>query len=502
MFGALVPAVAACLLLTTQAYIAKDGEVVIPGADSYNGLNLVPQMGWNNWNAYECDVSEDLVLSTARKMVDYGLRDLGYKYVVLDDCWTIGRNASGYLQHDYEKFPKGIRHMADRIHDMGMWYGAYSSAGGYTCAHYPGSLSYETEDARYFAENHVDYLKYDNCDNRGQSGTPQISFDRYNVMSKALNATGRKIVYAMCSWGNDNPYDWAYGIANSGRMSGDIISSFNRPDSACPCTETPCEWPGFHCSIMNIINKMAPIVSRTRSGYFNDMDMLEVGNYGINDHEAVSHFSMWSILSSPLLIGTNLIKLKPRDLAILSNPAVIALNQDPSATAAFRIWRHECADRDRYGQCERSLWSRELDNGDFAIALLNGGDTTTKMSASLEDVFLFQSIAGSSSPAEQLSYTWDVHDLWAWRMSEDEAKGVINGTAQAVKDHRNGTTRYNATATSYEDGIKANATALFGKKVGEVKPQGTWTAEVARHSVGLYRLRAQPKSMMQERDEL
>lgn len=259
---------------------ANAQDVVIPGATSYNGLNLVPQMGWNNWNAFHCDVSEELLLNTAQSMVDFGLRDLGYKYVVLDDCWSAGRNDSGYLVHNSKKFPNGMKYVADKIHDLGMLYGMYSSAGVFTCGRYPGSLGYEEKDADLFASWGVDYLKYDNCYNQGQSGTPKLSFDRYNVMSKALNATGRPMVYAMCNWGNDDPYDWAYTIANSYRMSGDIYDSFQRPDDRCPCTETPCNWPGYHCSVMNILNKMAPIVSRSQPGAFNDMDMLEIGNGG------------------------------------------------------------------------------------------------------------------------------------------------------------------------------------------------------------------------------
>lgn len=276
-------------------------QVVVAGASSYNGLNLVPQMGWNNWNAFHCDVNESLLINTANDMINYGLRDLGYNHIVLDDCWSVGRNESGYLVADGKshphlrqymnadiftdnKFPSGMKAIADQMHDLGFKFGMYSSAGVLTCGRYPGSLGYEQKDADLWASWGVDYLKYDNCFNQGQSGTPKLSFDRYKVMSDALNSTGREIVYAMCNWGNDDPYDWAYRIANSGRMSGDIYDSFNRPDDRCPCKEAiGCAWPGFHCSVMNILNKMPTITSRTMSGYFNDMDMLEVGNGGQSD---------------------------------------------------------------------------------------------------------------------------------------------------------------------------------------------------------------------------
>lgn len=385
---------------------------------------------------------------------------------------------------------------------LGMMFGMYSSAGIFTCGRYPGSLGYETQDAEFFASQGVDYLKYDNCYNQGQSGTKQVSFNRYNVMSQALNKTGRPILYALCNWGDDEPYDWAYTISNSYRMSGDIYDSFTRPDSRCPCTETiGCPWPGFHCSVINILNKMAAIESRSQSGAFNDMDMLEVGNGGQDDNEYVTHFSMWALNSSPLLMGTNVVTLTPANLAIYSNPAVIALNQDPSTGAATRKWRFNVNDTDDYGIGEIALWTRTMQNGDTVIALINAGNSSRMMNATLQDIFLDQSTAGTSVPAPQLSESWDVYDLWANRMSDGEAASVLNGTASTITANSTSLTRYNATALSYADGLAANNTALFGSKVGTIPPQGTWSAEIPRHSVGLYRLR-QSSSSMRKRDEL
>ena len=319
-------------------------------------------------------------------------------------------------------------------------------------------------------------------------------------MSEALNNTGRPIVYSLCNWGDDNPFDWAYRISNAGRMSGDIYDSFNRADSRCPCTEAiGCPWPGFHCSVMNIVDKMAPIVSRTMSGYFNDMDMLEVGNGGQTDSEYVAHFSLWAILSSPLLMGTNVLTLTPANLAILSNPAVIAINQDPSASAAVRKWRYYVDDvGDNVGTI--SLWTRTLNNSDTVIALVNAGNATRTLNATAEDIFLDQATAGTYKPAAELSETFDVYDLWANRMSDDEAATVLNSTGVTVSS--NSTTRYNATEMSFADGLNANNTALFGSKVGELAPRGTWSVELAGHSVGLYRLRLNDGSSMRKRDEL
>jgi alpha-galactosidase len=296
------------------------------------------------------------------------------------------------------------------------------------------------------------------------------------------------------------PYDWAYTIANSYRMSGDIYDSFNRPDDRCLCGENiPCNFPGFHCSVMNILNKMAPIVSRSMSGGFADMDMLEVGNGGQDDNEYITHFSMWAMMSSPLLIGTNVLSLSPANLAIYSNPAVIALNQDPSASAGIRKWRFYVEEKDEYGQGEISLWTRVLANGDTVIALVNGGNSSRMMNATAQDIFLDQATAGTYVPAPELSEAFDVYDLWANRMSDGEAASLLNGNATIMGD--NSTTRYNATAISYAEGLSNNNTALFGTRVGTLAPGGTWSAEIARHSVGLYRLRL-ANSGLRKRDEL
>ena len=162
-------AIAALIQLNRVRAYLSDGEVIIPGASSYNGLALTPPMGWDNWNAFGCDVSEDLLLQTAHTMVDYGLRDLGYDTVVLDDCWQLGRNSSGYMVENPKTFPRGMKYIADQLHGMGMKFGMYSSAGVYTCARYTGSLDNEEKDAAYFAEVGIDYLKYDNCYNQGKS---------------------------------------------------------------------------------------------------------------------------------------------------------------------------------------------------------------------------------------------------------------------------------------------------------------------------------------------
>ncbi|MCJ1399640.1 hypothetical protein MMC11_002842 [Xylographa trunciseda] len=455
-------------------------------------------MGWDNWNAFGCSVSEDLLLGTAQKIVYYGLRDLGYQYVILDDCWSAGRSSNGTLLADLTKFPNGMAHVADQLHSMGLKFGMYSSAGYYTCGRYAGSLSHETQDAQTFADWGVDYLKYDNCYNGGQAGTQMFSYNRYDTMSQALNKTGRPILYSMCNWGEDSPWNWAQTMANSWRMSGDIYDSFSRPDVRCPCTGDEgydCALPGFHCSVLNIMNKMASIQSKTQSGAESDMDMLEVGNGGQTDDEYKTHFSMWALNASPLIIGTDIRSMTPASLSIYSNPAVIALNQDSAVSAAVRHWRYYVSDVDEYGMGEISMWTRTLNNSDVAVALVNAGNNSRTMNATLAEIFFDNGAA--RSPEAKIGY--DVYDLWGYRMDNATATNVLNGTSGPING--NSTTRYNSTAMSYADGLAMNSTALLGNRTGSVPPLGTLTAMVPRHGVGLFRLRAQPAGM-KKRDEL
>lgn len=175
-------------------------------------------------------------MSSGKLITALGLRDMGYEYIILDDCWSNGRNASNNytLIPDYNKFPGGMALVADDLHALGFKYGMYSSAGQYTCGKYAGSLGYETVDANTFASWGVDYLKYDNCYNDGEAGNQQLSYNRYKVMSDALKATGRPILYSLCNWGEDFPWNWAQTIANSWRISGDVYDSYDLYDARCP----------------------------------------------------------------------------------------------------------------------------------------------------------------------------------------------------------------------------------------------------------------------------
>lgn len=456
-----------------------------------NGLARTPQMGWNNWNSLGCDVSESLLLDTSRKLIDYGLRDIGYNYVVLDDCWSSGRGADRYLRVDMEKFPRGMKYIADTLHDSGLLYGMYSSAGELTCARYPGSLDFEREDAKSFASWNVDYLKYDNCYHKGRFGYPEVSFNRYNVMAEALNATGRPILYSLCNWGEDFVHTWGMSIANSWRVSGDIYDSFDRPDDLCPCTDMAdphCVAPGSHCSVMRIINRVAPYVDRGQPGGWNDLDMLEVGHGGMTAEEYQSHFSMWAALKSPLLIGTDLRHLDAAALRILNNPAVIAVNQDPLGRSAVRRARSFSVPKNRWGEGETQVWSGPLYPNDQLVLFLNAADENLEMSIPLSDVFVDDGPGGS---APQTRETWDLHDLWANAMDEDTAQHIIDAAPLGFSTSTTAHRWYNATEKPYAKGLQDGDKRLLGKKVGVVGPgaQTEIKAHVPRHGVRMFRLR-------------
>ncbi|CAE7071792.1 unnamed protein product, partial [Rhizoctonia solani] len=278
-----------------------------------NGLARTPQMGWNTWNKFACDISENLILSAGKAIVATGLKDLGYNcgYQRTSPCVSMTQGAmhsrcrswhaasreagTGKPVADSTRFPNGIKHLSDNIHSLGLKIGIYSSAGLYTCGRRFGSLGYEQIDAKTYAEWEIDYLKYDNCYNEGRHGTPLISYERYANMSRALNATGRPILYSMCNWGEDGTWNWATEIANSWRMSGDIKDTFAGYDDRCPCTSMlDCKLPGYRefkfagqfcipiftlskdCSVARILDFAAPLGQKAGPGRWNDLDMLEV----------------------------------------------------------------------------------------------------------------------------------------------------------------------------------------------------------------------------------
>jgi len=225
-----------------------------------NGLGLTPPMGYNTWNAFHCQIDENLIKQTANAMVNLGLAAKGYTYLNLDDCWQISRDENSRIVEDKEKFPSGIKALSKYVHSKGLKFGLYSDAGFKTCQGRPGSLGFEEIDAKTYAEWEIDYLKYDNCNTDGSSPKK-----RYPPMRDALNKTGRPIFFSMCEWGFEKPHLLAGDVANSWRTTMDIQD----------------KWLSF----IYILNRQIGLEKHSGPGRWNDPDMLEVGNGGMKHDE-------------------------------------------------------------------------------------------------------------------------------------------------------------------------------------------------------------------------
>lgn len=279
-------------------------------------------MGWNSWNTFGKDISEQLIMEMADVMVEKGYRDAGYEYVIIDDCWSLKERVDGKLVADPALFPHGMKYLSDYVHSKGLKFGMYSCAGFMTCAGYPSSYGHEYEDAKQFAEWGVDYLKYDFC-NFPSSGNGR---NAYLTMAMALRNSGREILLAACNWGVDNPSGWMRSRgAHSYRSTGDI---FDVPKSYKDI---------FRSQVENIENN-AP-------GCYNDMDMLIVGMHGkgnvgldgCSDTQYMQHFAMWAFLGSPLIIGSDLRSLDQVNEKALLCKGLIAINQDEEYRPAFLL---------------------------------------------------------------------------------------------------------------------------------------------------------------------
>ncbi|MBO1330233.1 NPCBM/NEW2 domain-containing protein [Streptomyces sp. VRA16 Mangrove soil] len=317
-----------------------------------------PPMGFNNWNSTHCraDFNESMVKGIADIFVDKGLKAAGYQYVNLDDCWALpARDADGKLVPDPVRFPNGIKAVADYVHSKGLKLGIYTSAGTKTCnsAGFPGALGHEYSDAQQFADWGVDYLKYDNCNNQGVDAK-----QRYTTMRDALRATGRPIVYSICEWGQNKPWEWAGQLGQLWRTTGDISDSWG--------------------SMLSIMKQNLPLAPYAGPGNWNDPDMLEVGNGGMTDTEYRTHFSMWSIMASPLLIGTDLRKASDETYQILSNRDVIAVDQDPLGKQGTVV------------SSEGGRWvvAKQMADGSRAVALFNESGSAQRIATTAQAVGL------------------------------------------------------------------------------------------------------------------
>ena len=333
-------------------------------------VKLTPPMGWNTWNTFANNIDEKLILEAADAMVNEGLLEAGYEYLVMDDCWALHeRDENGRLVPDPEKFPHGMKYLADYIHSKGLKFGMYSCAGTMTCGGYPSSFEHEFIDAQTFAEWEIDFLKYDYCYKPKTVDGPTL----YRRMGMALANTGRDILFNSCSWGVDSTEEWVRSTgASQWRSTQDIFDTWK--------------------SIKDIHSQQIRLQPYNSLGCYNDMDMLvvgmngkgHVGLAGCTYNEYKTHFSLWAMLNSPLVIGCDIRNMDEETKSILLNKDIIAINQDKGGRQPFLAggtpWIIQ--EQDHY------IWVKQLEGGDLAIGYFNLCDTPIRMSLNMHDIGL------------------------------------------------------------------------------------------------------------------
>ncbi len=354
-------------------------------------LAQTPPMGWNSWNTFGENINEQVIRDTADAMVEKGLRDAGYEYVVIDDCWAMRkRGADGRLVPDPEKFPSGMKALADYVHSKGLKFGIYSCAGILTCAEYPGSFNHEFLDAETFAEWGVDYLKYDFCFKPAKANGPLL----YQRMGLALRQCGREILFSACNWGKDNVETWIRSAgAHIYRSTSDIGDNFQ--------------------SMKDIAVSQYDKLAYSLPGCFNDIDMLICGMHGkgnvalggCTEAEYRTHFALWCLFNSPLMIGCDLSKIDDECLALLKNKDLIAINQDPEARPPMRLIDYS----------DRTVFFRHLSNNEYILAFFNLTEGEITYHQSLFDI-------GLTSDA---GYGFSGHELFTGAVVDKERESII-----------------------------------------------------------------------------
>lgn len=318
-------------------------------AQKFDKLAQTPPMGWNSWNKFGCDVSEKLIREVADAMVSSGMKDAGYIYLNIDDCWHGTRDSLGFIRPDPERFPSGMKALADYVHSKGLKLGIYSDAGTKTCGGRPGSRGYEYQDAITYAQWGIDYLKYDWC-NTGELNPKEA----YITMRDALYSAGRPVVFSICEWGNGKPWLWGAEIGHLWRTTGDIVDCWD-------CELGHGNW--YSNGIMKILDMQKDLRQYAGPGHWNDPDMMEVGN-ALTLSESRAHFTLWCMLAAPLIAGNDVRSMSKEIKDILTDKDVIAIDQDPLGVQGFKFYD--------YGDIE--VWVKPLHNDNWAFCFLNRAD--------------------------------------------------------------------------------------------------------------------------------
>jgi alpha-galactosidase len=347
-------------------------------------------MGWSTWNKFQGNINENVIVGIADAMVTSGLRDAGYVYINIDDCWHGNRDADGFIQADAKKFPHGMKWLSDYVHSKGLKLGIYSDCGTQTCAGMPGSLGHEYQDALQYARWGIDYLKEDWCNtiNVNAKGA-------YQLMSDALRAAGRPIFHSMCEWGDNKPWKWARDIGHSWRVGPDIWCSF----------DSLRVFPTYvQYSVMDCIHKNDTLREYAGRGHWNDPDMLECGN-GMTVSEDRAHFTMWCMMASPLILGNDIRNMSQDTKAIITNKEMIAVNQDSLGVQAW----HYSSDQGL------EFWFKPLANGDWAMTVLNPTKNTVKYDLKWQNFNITDTqVSKKSTDFDKIIYK--VRNLWTHKM--------------------------------------------------------------------------------------
>ena len=319
-----------------------------------SGVAMTPPMGWNSWNHFACKVTADDVRSAADAIASNGMKDAGYTYVNIDDCWQGTRDEQGRIRPN-QKFPD-MKALVDYVHAKGLKIGIYSSPGPKTCAGYEGSYGHEAQDAQQYIDWGFDYLKYDWCSAEKVYQRSQMQ-EVYNKMHDALARTGRPIVFSLCQYGYARVWQWGVAVGgNLWRTTEDISDHFDR---------------------MSVIGfDQDGLESFAGPGHWNDPDMLEVGNGGMNHDEYTTHMSLWVLLAAPLLAGNDLSKMTPETLDLLTNKEVIAVDQDAKGVQGRRVAQE--------GPLE--VWAKPLADGGIAVGLFNRGESVNPVTIRFKDI--------------------------------------------------------------------------------------------------------------------
>jgi alpha-galactosidase len=324
----------------------------IPSLAQQPDVAPTPPMGWNSWNHFAGRIDDQIVREQAKAMATSGMKKAGYQYIVIDDTWAGDRDAQGFIQPN-KKFPD-MKALADYVHSLGLKFGIYSSPAAKTCAGYTGSRDHVQQDAETYAKWGVDYLKYDWCQ---RPGDPERLKAAYEEMHQALLKTGRPIVYSLCEYGWFQVWRWGASVGgNLWRTTGDVSDNY---------------W-----AMSNIGFSQNGLQTFASPGHWNDPDMLEVGNGGMSEDGYRTQMSLWSILAAPLMAGNDLTKMTPYTIELLTNPEVIAVDQDPLGKQGYRVAEE--------GPLE--VWMKPMSDGSKVVGLFNRQSTADPMTLNFDQI--------------------------------------------------------------------------------------------------------------------